>query len=248
MWETQQQTLQHTHKALALGCDPRTHWWEANAVTTTPPSLVLPLLWIYSRNWSLSSSPKSLVFCQSQHCGSSSKWMAHNCNFTQVQPSLKWKKKCYNSRVIFSVHWLVKKRTMADEGADHGTDNDDDTICDFSRYSCNLTRKRPQILCIETTRSPCHLNELSTFLQHFYGLNGLKNCCPHFFFFSYWVRDLVWNKVRLRSSQWPSLGQRKVPMVGWLPLQRWRHKSNIINSCEDRGQTKRNWIHRKIYL
>ena len=111
MWETQQQTLQHTHRALVLGCDPRPHWWEANAVTTTPPSLVLvlPLLWIYSRTWSLSSSPKSLVFCQSQHRGSSSKWMAHNCNFTQVQPSLKWKKMLQQQSDFFYTDWWKKE-------------------------------------------------------------------------------------------------------------------------------------------
>ena len=201
------------------------------------PPLSYPCYGYTQGLWSLSSSPKSLVFCQSQHCGSSSKWMAHNCNFTQVQPSLKWKKNVTTAERFF-LHWLVKKRTMTDEGADHGTDNDDDIICDFPRYSCNLTRKRPQILCIETTRSPFHLNEFSTLLQHFYGQNGLKNCCP--FLYCYWAGDLVWNKVRLWSSQWLSLGQRKVSMVGWWPLQRWTHKSNIINSCEDRRQTKRN--------
>ena len=66
----------------------------------------------------------------------------------------------------FFLHWLVKKRTMADEGTDHGTDNDGDTICDFPRYSCNLTRKRPQLLCIETARHSTWrvLNILKAFL------------------------------------------------------------------------------------
>lgn len=142
-----------------LGCYPRPrHWWETNAVTTKPPSFVLPLLWIYSRTWSLSSLPKSLVFCQSQHCGSSSKWVAHNCYFTQVQPSLKWKKMSQQQSDFF-LHWLVKKEIWLMRAR---TDNDGDTICDFPRYSCNLTRKRPQILCIETTR---HSTWMS--FQHF---------------------------------------------------------------------------------
>ena len=115
MWETQQQTLQHTHRALMLGCYPRPHWRETNAVTTKPPSFVLPLLWIYSRTWSLSSLPKSLVFCQSQHCGSSSKRVAYNCYFTQVQPSLKWKKNVTTTERFFPT-LTGEKRTMADEG------------------------------------------------------------------------------------------------------------------------------------
>lgn len=69
---------------------------------------------------------------------------------------------------FFYTDWL-KKKFMADEGADNGTDNDDDTICDFPRYSCNLTRKRPQINCVETTR---HSTWMS--FQHFYSISMVK--------------------------------------------------------------------------
>ena len=111
MWETQKQTLQHTHRAY-VGAGM---WPQATLVRGKWGLHHLPLcylaIWIYSRTWSLSSSPKSLVFCQSQHCGSSSKRMAHNCNFTQVQPSLKWKNFFYTDCWKKEL-WLMRVWTM----------------------------------------------------------------------------------------------------------------------------------------
>ena len=68
-------------------------------------------------------------------------------------------KKMLQRQSDFFLHWLVKKELWLMRAR---TDNDGDTICDFPRYSCNLTRKRPQILCIETTR---HSTWMS--FQHF---------------------------------------------------------------------------------
>lgn len=72
-------------------------------------------------------------------------------------------KKMLQQQSDFFLHWLVKKELWLMRAR---TDNDGDTICDFPRYSCNLTRKRPQILCIETTR---HSTWMS--FQHFYSIS-----------------------------------------------------------------------------
>ena len=72
-------------------------------------------------------------------------------------------KKMLQQQSDFFLHWLVKKELWLMRAR---TDNDGDTTCDFPRYSCNLTRKRPLILCIETTR---HSTWMS--FQHFYSIS-----------------------------------------------------------------------------
>lgn len=152
-------------------------------------------------------------------------------------------KKCYNNRAIFSyTDWWKKNYGWWG----HGLIMMVTQFVIFQDTAVTSPEKDLKYFALKPLAIPLEwvFSIFTAFLWYKLAVKKLLSI----FFLCYWVRDLVWNKVRLWSSQWPSLGQRKVPMVGWWPLQRWRHKSNIISSCEDQGQTKSNWIHREVYL